>query len=204
MSKGRALGLSTTYGRKGVNVAPTGTFLPGGQQTAELACRAGYREPRRPLLSESGSIWRIGQPARSTSMPASARRAIATASHHPSAVDHRRYAAPTEGWNGLRSEEDGEPGADWREEVRSRGVIQTSRGRAQARLGHISTRVPRQDQQVTAIARELSATGPAFCRLAGRPHIRDRHEGSTAPSVVGVCWTRDRRAFTEAGRKERL
>ena len=39
MSKGRALGLSTTYGRKGVNVAPTGTFLPGGQQTDELACR---------------------------------------------------------------------------------------------------------------------------------------------------------------------
>jgi hypothetical protein len=55
--------------------------------------------------------------------------------------------------------------------VGSRGVIQTARGRAQARLGHISTRVPRQDQQVTAIARELSATGPVFCRLAARPAI---------------------------------
>ena len=37
MSKGRALGLLTTYGRKRVNVAPTGTFLPDGQQTVELA-----------------------------------------------------------------------------------------------------------------------------------------------------------------------
>jgi hypothetical protein len=37
MSKGRALGLSTTYGRKRGNVALRGTFLPDGYQTAELA-----------------------------------------------------------------------------------------------------------------------------------------------------------------------
>ncbi len=58
----------------------------------------------------------------------------------------------------LNSEEDGEPGADWWEDVGSLELIQTSRGRARARLGYISTRVPRQDQQVTAIAPELSAT----------------------------------------------
>ena len=51
MSKGRALGLSTTYGRKGVNVAPTGTFLPDGQQTVELAVDGLHTPPGRALTA---------------------------------------------------------------------------------------------------------------------------------------------------------
>ena len=56
MSKGRALGLSTTYGRKRVNVAATGTFLPDGHQTDELGVfsahfSGGFGTFVRPLIS---------------------------------------------------------------------------------------------------------------------------------------------------------
>lgn len=104
---------------------------------------------------------------------------------------------------GLRSKEDGEPGADWREDVRSRGV---SRHLEVAHRLDSDTYQRACRDRINRLRRSL-----ACCLLRDRLSAGSRadlksgdYEGSTAPSVVGVCWTRDRRTSTEAGRKERL
>ena len=161
MSKGRALACQRLTGGKAAMSPLRGPFYR--VVSRRLSWLVGRSLQTCGPLFQNCSIWRIGE----FELDRDWREPMT-------------LAVPWSKGLRLRRRTGAEIGTRWRarrrlgEDVRSRGVIQTSRGRAQARRGHISTRVPRQDQQVMAIARELSATGRAFCRLAGRPHITDR------------------------------